>query len=143
MVQQTTQSILTKVVFPHQGNLKDQEYVRVKVIWDEKPGILVPTTAISTLGGQDFVYVAREKQSQSPESTEKQGSVSAQASSPSLIAEQHSIKLGSIQAQDYQVISGLKQGDRIAVSNILNLRNGAAIQPAEEKQTVSEALLKD
>jgi RND family efflux transporter MFP subunit len=143
LVQQTTQSILTKVVFPHQGNLKDQEYVRVKVIWDEKPGILVPTTAISTLGGQDFVYVARKKPSQSTESTEKQGSVSAQASSESLIAEQHSIKLGSIQAQDYQVISGLKQGDRIAVSNILNLRDGAAIQTVEEKQTVSEAVLKD
>lgn len=143
LVQQTTQSILTKVVFPHQENLKDQEYVRVKVIWDEKPGILVPTTAISTLGGQDFVYVAKEKRSQSTESTEKQGSVSAEASSESLIAEQHSIKLGSIQAQDYQVISGLKQGDRIAVSNILNLRDGAAIQTVEEKQTVSEAVLKD
>jgi RND family efflux transporter MFP subunit len=143
LVQQTTQSILTKVVFPHQENLKDQEYVRVKVIWDEQPGILVPTTAISTLGGQDFVYLAKEKPSQSPESTGKQGSVSAQTSSPSLIAEQHSIKLGSIQAQDYQVISGLKQGDRIAVSNILNLRDGAAIQTVEAKQTVSEAVLKD
>ncbi|MGL5794865.1 MAG: efflux RND transporter periplasmic adaptor subunit, partial [Waterburya sp.] len=60
-----------------------------------------------------------------------------------LIAEQHSIKLGSIQGQNYQVISGLKQGDRIAVSNILNLRDGAAIQTAEEKQTVSGAVLKD
>jgi RND family efflux transporter MFP subunit len=143
LVQQTTQSILTKVVFPHQGNLKDQEYVRVKIIWDEKPGILVPTTAISMMGGQNFVYVAKEKQSQSTESTEKQGNVSAKVSSKSLIAEQHSIKLGSIQAQDYQVISGLKQGDRIAVSNILSLRDGAAIQPAEEKQTVSRAVSKD
>jgi hypothetical protein len=151
---------LTKVVFSNQKNLKDREYVRIKVIWDKKPGILVPTTAISTLGGQDFVYIAKQKQFNSEQksgsnktetkakevrdsqTTDKKDSPT-QASPDSLIAAQQPIKLGSIQAQDYQVISGLKEGDRIAVSNILSLRNGAAIKPTEEKQAVSEALPED
>ncbi|MDJ0635258.1 MAG: efflux RND transporter periplasmic adaptor subunit [Xenococcaceae cyanobacterium MO_188.B29] len=118
LVQQNTQSILTKVTFTNENSLRDREYVRVRVIWDKKPGILIPTTAVSTLGGQSFVYLAKEDNSQS--------------GNTSLIAQQQPIKLGSIQAQDYQVISGLQTGDRIAVSNILSLRDGTPIEPAEE-----------
>lgn len=123
LVQQDTQSILTKVTFPHQGSLRDREYIRVKVIWDEQPGVLIPTSAISTLGGQSFVYLAQQQESDSGET--------------SLTAQQQPIKLGSIQSQDYQIISGVKEGDRIAVSNILSLRDGTAISEAEEKQAVS------
>ena len=150
LVQQDTQSILTKVVFPNQGSLKDREYLRVRVIWDEKPGILVPTTAVSTLGGQNFVYVAKEKQSEaeaeggsesdranSEGNADSQAQQSPQVPAGSLIAQQQPIKLGSIQNQAYQVVSGLKEGDRIAVSNILSLRDGTQIEPAEE-EAVSE-----
>ena len=147
LVQQSTQSILTKVVFANQGNLKDREYVRVRVIWDEKPGILVPTTAISTLGGQNFVYLAQEQESQSATTAEGNNSSQtnsapasgAQPPASGLVARQQPIKLGNIQAQEYQVVSGLKEGDRIAVSNILSLRDGTAITPAEEQQAASES----
>ncbi|VEP15675.1 Efflux transporter, RND family, MFP subunit (fragment) [Hyella patelloides LEGE 07179] len=101
------------------------------MIWDEQPGILVPTTAVSTLGGQNFVYLATEDNSQEESNS--------QSASEALIAQQQPIKLGSIQAQDYQVISGLELGDRIAVSNILSLRDGTSIKPAEEEQAVSDA----
>ena len=151
LVQQDTQSILTKVVFPNQGSLKDREYLRVRVIWNEKPGVLVPTTAVSTLGGQNFVYVAKEKQSEaeaegnssngdranSEGNADSQAQQSPQVPAGSLIAQQQPIKLGSIQNQAYQVVSGLKAGDRIAVSNILSLRDGTQIEPAEE-EAVSE-----
>ena len=146
LVQQNTQSILTKVVFPNQGSLKDREYLRVRVIWDEKPGVLVPTTAVSTLGGQNFVYVAKEKQSEAEAEGDSSGDransegnadspqgQSGQVPARSLIAQQQPIKLGSIQNQAYQVVSGLKEGDRIAVSNILSLRDGAQIKAAEEQ----------
>ena len=137
-IQQDTQSILTKVTFSNQGSLKDREYLRVRVIWDEKPGILVPTTAVSTLGGQNFVYVAKEKQSEAKaEGNSQEQGGSSQVPAGSLIAQQRPIKLGSIQNQDYQIVSGLKEGDRIAVSNILSLRDGTQIEPAEE-EAVSE-----
>ena len=143
LIQQATQSILTKVTFPNQDSLRDREYVRVRVIWDQEPGILVPTSAVSTLGGQNFVYVAKQPEADSPESagnaqasaedssTQAQGSERSPAGA--LIAQQQPIELGSIQAQEYQVLSGLKAGDRIAVSNILSLSDGTPIKPAEEQ----------
>ena len=136
LVQQDTQSILTKVIFPNDGSFKDREYQRVRVIWSEEPGVLVPTTAISTLGGQDFVYIAKEKQSDNNADNNTENAQAQENSDPnasSLVAAQQPIKLGSIQAQEYQVISGLKEGDRIAVSNILSLRDGASIKEQEEK----------
>ncbi|VEP13029.1 Efflux transporter, RND family, MFP subunit [Hyella patelloides LEGE 07179] len=126
LVQQNTQSILTKVTFANENSLKDREYVRAKVIWDKKPGVLVPTTAVSTLGGQSFVYIAQQQESESGKT--------------SLVAQQQPIKLGKIQNQDYQIISGIKEGDRIAVSNILSLRDGTAISEAEQEQAVSDAV---
>jgi len=129
LVTQNTQSVLTKAIFPNNGSLKDREYQRVRVIWDKKPGVLVPTTAISTLGGQNFVYLAQEKQPEAEADSQASSSPESNksGSAPSLIAAQQPIKLGKIQAQDYQIISGLKEGDRIAVSNILSLRDGAEI----------------
>ena len=140
LVQQSTQSVLAKATFPNNGSLKDREYLRVRVIWDEKPGILVPTTAISTLGGQNFVYVAKEKQAKSEGNSDSQTQGEKSGSEVpvgALIAAQQPVKLGSIQGQNYQIVSGLTEGDKIAVSNILSLRDGTQIKAAEE-QEVSE-----
>lgn len=149
LVQQNTQSILTKVTFPNQESLRDREYVRVKVIWNEEPGILVPTAAVSTLGGQNFVYVAKpseadnsqesEGNAQAGNGSEEQGEQSSEeVPAGTLIVQQQPVKLGSIQNQDYQVKSGLQEGDRIAVSNILSLSDGTPIEPAAE-QALSDA----
>lgn len=155
LVEQNTQSILAKATFVNSNSLRDREYVRVRVIWEEEPGVLVPTTAVSTLGGQNFVYLAKEpsaKANSSENSTQSSNSENTDSSQEetqargeqsdipegALVAQQQPIKLGRIQNQDYQVLSGLKEGDRIAVSNILSLQDGAAIKPAEETQAVSE-----
>ena len=119
LVNQNTQSILTKVSFPNNSSLRDKEYIQARVIWDKQPGVLVPTTAITRLGGQKFVFVA--KQGESPEGEK------------TLVAEQRPIQVGSIQGQSYQIISGVKQGDKIAVTRILDLRDGTPI--AEESIT--------
>lgn len=110
-VNQNTQSILTKATFANDGSLRDSQFVRARIIWNETPGVLVPTTAVSSLGGQKFVFVAETN----PEDS-------------SLVAKQQPVKLGPIQGQAYQVISGLEPGDRIAVSRILDLSDGRLIQ---------------
>jgi multidrug efflux pump subunit AcrA (membrane-fusion protein) len=146
LVQQNTQSILAKVTFPNQRRLRDQEYLRVRVIWDEKPGVLIPTTAVSTLGGQSFVYVAKEKQSEGKGNSQQANNPQEENQSDrgtSLTVEQQPIKLGSIQSQDYQVLSGLEKGDKIAVSNILSLQDGTAISEAKPEQAVSDAGTKE
>ena len=123
VVNQDTQSIQTQVTFENDGSLRDREYVSVKVIWDERPGLLVPTRAVSTVGGQKFVYVATS------------GDSEGDAEEVKLIAKQQPINLGTIQGQAYQVISGLKEGDRIAVNRILDLKDGT---PITEDSVTSE-----
>lgn len=110
-VNQSTQTILVKATFENDGSLRDAQFVTVRVIWNQRSGVLVPTTAISSLGGQKFVFVAE-----------------TDAENSQLVARQTPITVGSIQGQAYQVISGVEAGDQIAVSRILDLSNGRPIQ---------------
>lgn len=109
------QSILIKARFDNADNkLRDGQYVRARIIWSQKAGILIPTEAVNRIGGQSFVYVVEEDKS-----TEK----------PQLVVHQKPVKLGEAQSDRYPVLEGIEADDRIATSNILKLREGAPIQP--------------
>lgn len=118
-----TQSVLVKSLFDNSKNqLRANQYVRAKVIWDRHPGVLVPTTAVSRIGGETFVYVA---QTQAPaQGQEKQ-------EKPQLVARQKPVKLGAIEGNNYQVLSGLQPGEKLIVSGILTLSDGAPIASSE------------
>ncbi len=110
------QGILIKARFPNQGGLlRDGQYVRARIIWSRRPGVLVPTVAVTRLGGQSFVFVAESDNSKPGEAKQ--------------VVHQRPVQLGEIQGDSYQVKQGVNQGDRIAVSNILKLKDGAPIQP--------------
>ena len=113
----TQQSVLIKAAIPNNGQLQDEQSVLTKVIWAEKPGVLVPTTAISRIAGENFVFVA--------EKVEQEGNTQ-------LVAKQKLVKLGDIQGQSYQVISGLEPGEALITSGILNLRDGVPISNKQE-----------
>jgi len=116
-----SQTVLAKANFGNSNNqLLNRQSIQTKVIWDERPGILIPVTAISRLGGETFVFVA-----QAPEQS--------QPGAPSLVAQQKRVKLGAIEGSNYQVLEGLKAGEKIVVSGILNLTNGAPIISAPEE----------
>jgi RND family efflux transporter MFP subunit len=119
------QSILTKARFPNRDRrLRDGQFVRARLIWNQRPGILVPTVAVSRVGAQDFVFVAE---------TESKDSKSRQ------VARQKPVKLGTTQGQQYQVISGIKSGDQLITSGIQSLTDGATIQLTQgEKQASSQ-----
>jgi RND family efflux transporter MFP subunit len=126
-VNATAQSILVKAVFNNpQQRLRDNQSLRARIIWRESPGVLVPTSAISRSSGQTFVFVAKPADA-------------AGSNAPTFVAEQRLVKLGSIQGNNYQVLEGLKPGDQIAVTGLLNLTNGAAIQPQTEQPASSPA----
>ena len=111
-VNNETQSVLVKSLYDNSnGQLRADQFSRARVIWNRRTGVLVPTTAISRIAGQDFVFVA--------ETNEK-----SQA-----IARQKPVKLGEIQGNSYQVIAGLKAGEKIVTSGIQKLSNGALIVP--------------
>jgi len=106
------QSVLVKANFNNGNNqLKANQFVRARLIWASRSGVLVPTSAISRLGGQDFIFVA--------ETNPKDDK--------SLIAIQKAIKLGKITGNKQEVLEGLTPKDKIVTSGILQLRNGAAI----------------
>lgn len=113
-----SQSILARAQFLNtSGQLRDAQYVKARVIWDTKLGILVPVDAVTTIGGQNFVFVAQPSTNRQQRQT---------------VARQIPVTLGAIQGQSYQVIRGLKPGERLITTGILNLRDGVAIAPQSD-----------
>ena len=132
-----SQTVLVKANFGNsRSQLINRQSVQTKVIWNERPGILIPVTAISRLGGETFVFVAEaptEKKAEAPAEKKAEAPAEKKAGAPKLVAQQKPVKLGVIEGNNYQVIQGLKAGDKIVVSGILNLTNGAPITPAPEE----------
>ncbi|MBD2213009.1 efflux RND transporter periplasmic adaptor subunit [Nostoc linckia FACHB-104] len=109
-----TQAIQVKALLNNsQGRLRADQLVRAKVIWNQKPGVLIPTTAVSRVAGETFAYVAQ---------TENDPQGKAQ-----LVARQKRVKLGNIQGNNYQVLEGLQPEEQIIVSGLLNLRDGVPV----------------
>jgi RND family efflux transporter MFP subunit len=124
-VDNSTQSILVKAVFDNPKNsMRTDQFVKARLVWSSRPGVLVPTTAISRLGGQNFIFVAENK-----------ADTSGQAQ---LIASQRPIKLGKIVGNNQEVLEGLKPGDKIVTSGILQLRDGTPIVSAPDKDNSKE-----
>lgn len=115
-IDQSSQTILTKALFQNiKGYLRDQLNVTARIVWNETTGIAIPTESVTRIGNQPFVFVAEESKDQKGQ--------------PQLIVNQRPVQLGPIQGSNFQVTEGLKAGERIAVSNILRLRNGVLITP--------------
>ena len=109
-VNSQSQTIQAKASFENTaGQLRDGQFIRARVLWGQRPGVLVPATAISRLAGEPFIFTAQA----GPDNK--------------LVAKQNPVKLGAIQGNNYQVIDGVKSGDRIIVSGIQNLTEGAPI----------------
>jgi RND family efflux transporter MFP subunit len=109
------QSILLKARFSNaDGKLRDGQYVRARVVWNQQPGLLIPAQAVNRIGGQSFVFAVAEQ----TVNNKRQ-----------FVVQQKPVKLGEVQNDQYPVLEGVKAGERIAVSNILKLRDGAPIQP--------------
>ena len=104
-----TQSVLAKAAItqPLPG-LRVQQYVRARVIWSNEPRLMVPVVSVSRIAGQYFVYVAQDGE---------QGTV----------ARQTPVTLGDLIADEYIVSGGLREGDRVIVSNVQKLMDGAPV----------------
>jgi RND family efflux transporter MFP subunit len=122
LVNAATQSVLVKATFQNAtGQLQDDQRVEAFIIWDEQPGVTVPSSAISRLGGQTFIFVAEAQ----PDAAED---------APQWVARQRLVTLGTIQDNAYHVLEGLEPGETIVTTGILNLSDGAPIQPQDDAQ---------
>jgi multidrug efflux pump subunit AcrA (membrane-fusion protein) len=106
----STPSMLAKALYNNsKGELKAEQFVRTRLIWNQRPGVLVPATAISRVGGETFVYTAQ-----------------TQATSE-LIARKQSVKLGRIKGNKYPVLAGLEAEVHVVTSGLEGLRDGESI----------------
>jgi RND family efflux transporter MFP subunit len=90
--------------------LRNAQLVKARVIWSSSPLPVVPVLSVSRLGGQAFVYVA-------------------QGEGDKFVAKQRAVKLGDTVGNDYAVLGGLKNGDKVIVSGTQFLVDGVPVQP--------------
>jgi RND family efflux transporter MFP subunit len=110
-VDSTMQAVLAKAPVPHTAaTLRNAQMVRARVIWTTTPKPTVPVLAVTRIGGQAFVYVAR-----------KEGS--------GYTCRQTAVTLGDSVGNDYPVLSGLAQGDKVILSGLQFLSDGVPVQP--------------
>ncbi len=110
-VDNALQGILVKApVHASFDRFRNAQLVKARVVWSTAPTPTVPVLAVTRIGGQSFVYVAAE--------TDK-----------GTVAKQRAVALGDTVGNDYAVTSGLKNGDRVIVSGIQFLIDGAPVQP--------------
>lgn len=110
-VDDATQTVLAKSALKSMPeSVRVQQFVKARVVWRTADGLTVPVTAVTRISGQFFCFLAE---------------AGAQGG---LVARQKPLTVGELQGNDYVVKSGLKAGDRIIVSGIQKLGDGAPIQ---------------
>jgi RND family efflux transporter MFP subunit len=118
-VNTNSQSVLAKATFENpDGLLQDEQRIEARIVWQERPGVLIPVTAVTRLGGETFAYVAETQQNEQGESQ--------------MIARQRRVRLGSIQGNSYQVLEGVEPGEQLVVTGLLNLSDGVPIMQMPE-----------
>ncbi len=105
------QGILAKApVHADLGKLRNLQQIKARVVWTTSSIPVVPVLAVTRLGGQTFVYVA----------TNQGGKY---------VAKQRPITVGDTVGNDYAVLSGLQNGEKVIVSGTQFLIDGAPVQP--------------
>jgi RND family efflux transporter MFP subunit len=109
-VDDATQTVLVKSALKQMPpSVRVQQFVRTQIVWRNLQGLKVPVTAVVRISGQYFCYVA-------------------EGANNALVAKQKPIELGEVLENDYVVKSGLKPGDKLIVSGIQKIGDGAPVR---------------
>jgi RND family efflux transporter MFP subunit len=110
-VDTASQTLLLKARLPNPGfKFRNDQTVHARLVWSERKLPTVPVTAVSRLSGKIFAFVVEgEGQKQ--------------------VARQRVIEVGDVVGNDYVVLSGIQPGDRIIVSGVQMLVDGAPVIP--------------
>ena len=133
-VENGLQSILVKARLPGRASdniFRTDQLVKARVIWSTAPAPVIPVLAVTRIGGQAFVYIVAPAPAAPPSahSSEAQAQASSPPAKPAFIAHQAPVTLGDTIGNSYPVLSGLKTGDRVIVSGLQMLQDGAPVQP--------------
>jgi multidrug efflux pump subunit AcrA (membrane-fusion protein) len=107
-----TQTVLVKATLTRAPpGLRAMQYVRTRLIWSREAALTVPVLAVNRLAGQHFVFVA-------------------EPSGHGFVARQKPVTLGEVIGEEYVVTGGLQSGQRVIVSNLQKIGDGAPVKPA-------------
>lgn len=110
-VDNNLQSILAKApVARSEELLRTAQLVKARVTWSTSPKPTVPVLAVTRMGGAAFVFVAKP---------EKDG----------YVARQVPVTLGDPIDNNYPVLKGLNAGDKVILSGLQFLMDGAPVKP--------------
>jgi RND family efflux transporter MFP subunit len=109
-VDDQTQTVLVKAGIAETGMLRPAQFIRARVVWGTRQSPTVPVLAVSRVSGQYFAFVAEPEKE-------------------ALVARQRPVKVGEIVGNDYVVLEGIKDGDRVIVSGTQFLRDGLPVTP--------------
>jgi RND family efflux transporter MFP subunit len=110
-VDDATQTILVKSALRERPpSLRTEQFVRSRIVWRSAPGLTVPITAVTRINGKYFCFVVEN-------------------SANGTVARQRPIEVGDLMGNDYVVKSGLAPGDRLIVSGIQKIGDGAPVKP--------------
>lgn len=119
-IEPSTQTILVKALYDNsQNRLRTDELIRARVIWNQEDSPVVPTTAISRVAAQTFIFTV------------------AEGGPSGMTANQVPVELGILQGNDYQVLSGVEPNQQIVVSGLQKIFPGA---PIVDEQVVMEQM---
>jgi len=105
------QGILAKAEVPRTSQrLRSGQLVKARVTWSTTPTPTVPVLAVTRIGGQSFVYIAAKR-------------------GDGYAAHQVPVSLGETVDNNYPVLNGLQPGDKVIISGLQFLQDGAPVKP--------------
>lgn len=104
-----TQLVEVKALVENTVGLRASELVRVRVVYDVQEALQIPVLAVTRQSGQAFAFVVTSR-------------------GDTDVVERRPITLGALSHDSYVVLEGLHANDRIAISSLQGLRDGAPIQ---------------
>ena len=109
-VDPATQSVLAKAALERPDGLRNDQYVRARIVWRSSRGLTVPLVAVTRVNGRFFVFTA-----------EKDGQAT--------VARQRPVDLGPLVGNNYVVLRGLTAGEQLIVSGVQKIGDGMPVSP--------------
>lgn len=112
-VNDDTQTVLVKTPIAGSGKIfRTDQLVRVRMLWSVAPTITAPLTSLNRINGVYFAFVAEA------------------GPGGGLVARQRQVTVGPVVGNDYVILNGLAAGERLIVSGIQKIGDGAPVQEA-------------
>lgn len=103
-----TQLVEVKATFENTPKLRPRELVRARLVFAQAQALQIPALAVQRQAGEAFVFAVVDK-----------------GGKPAV--ERRRIAIGALHDRGYVVVDGLKAGDRVAVSALHALKDGAPV----------------